>query len=126
MDGWRGWLLNRVTLTFGTLALVVLGWNLYVAAHDDGILQGTVVDAAGQPVADAEVVLNERTIVSLAPIAETRSDAAGHFRFERHDRHALVLTASKAGVGASPRVEVKLYFRNQNRTLAAPLELAGG
>jgi hypothetical protein len=126
MDGWRGWLLNRVTLTFGTIALVVLGWNLYVAAHDDGILQGIVVDAAGAPVADAAVVLNERTIVSLAPIAETRSDAAGHFRFERHDRHALVLTASKAGVGASPRVEVKLYFRNQNRTLAAPLELAGG
>ena len=126
MDGWRGWLINRVTLTFGTLALVVLGWNLYVAAHDDGILQGTVVDAAGQPVADAAVVLNERTIVSLAPIAETRSDAAGHFRFERHDRHALVLTASKDGVGASPRVEVKLYFRNQNRTLADPLTLAGG
>jgi hypothetical protein len=126
MDGWRGWLLNRVTLTFGTLALVVLGWNLYVAAHDDGILQGIVVDAAGAPVADAAVVLNERTIVSLAPIAETRSDAAGHFRFERHDRHALVLTASKDGVGASPRVEVKLYFRNQNRTLADPLTLAGG
>jgi hypothetical protein len=125
MDGWRGWLLNRVTLTFGTLALVVLGWNLYVAAHDDGILQGIVVDSAGQPVADAAVVLNERTIVSLAPIAETRSDADGHFRFERHDRHALVLTASKNGVGASPRVEVKLYFRNQNRTLAAPLTLAG-
>ena len=125
-DGWRSWLINRVTLTFGTIALIALGWNLYVAAHDDGILQGRVVDSAGQPVADAAVVLNERTIVSLAPIAETRTDASGRFRFERHDRHALVLTARKEGVGASPRVEVRLYFRNQNRTLADPLTLAGG
>jgi hypothetical protein len=125
-EGWRGWLINRVTLTFGAIALIAVGWNLYVAAHDDGILKGRVVDAAGQPVTDAAVVLNERTIVSLAPIAETRTDQAGHFRFERHDRHALVLTASKDGVGTSPRVEVRLYFRNQNRTLADPLTLAGG
>jgi len=125
-DGWRGWLVNRVTLTFGTIALLALGWNLYVLAHDDGVLQGRVVDARGEPVADAAVVLNERTIVSLAPIAETRTDESGQFRFERHDRHALVLTASKQGVGASPRVEVRLYFRNQNRTLADPLTLAGG
>ena len=125
-DGWRGWLANRVTLTFGAIALVVLGWNLYVAAHDDGILEGRVVDPAGRPVADAAVVLNERTIVSLAPIGETRTDQSGRFRFERHDRHALVLTARKDGIGASPRVEVRLYFRNQNRTLADPLTLAGG
>jgi hypothetical protein len=125
MDGWRGWLVNRVTITFGAIALIVLGWNLYVAAHDDGILEGQVVDAAGEPVAGAAVVLNERTIVSLAPIAETRTDAQGQFRFEGHDRHALVLTARKAGVGASPRVEVKLYFRNQNRRLADPVMLAG-
>ena len=125
MDGWRGWLVNRVTITFGAIALIVLGWNLYVAAHDDGILEGRVVDAAGEPVAGAAVVLNERTIVSLAPIAETRTDGQGQFRFEGHDRHALVLTARKEGVGASPRVEVKLYFRNQNRALADPLTLAG-
>ena len=81
-DGWRGWLINRVTLTFGAIALIALGWNLYVAAHDDGVLQGQVVDAQGEPVADAAVVLNERPIVSLAPIAENRTDATGHFRFE--------------------------------------------
>lgn len=125
-EGWRGWLVNRVTLTFGAIALLALGWNLYVLAHDDGVLEGRVVDARGEPVANAAVVLNERTIVSLAPIAETRSDPSGRFRFERHDRHALVLTASKEGVGASPRVEVRLYFRNQNRTLADPLTLTGG
>lgn len=121
--GWR-WLVNRVTITFGAIALVVVLWNLYVAAHDDGILAGTVVGPDGQPVAGAEVVLSERTIVSLDPIAETTTDGDGHFRFNRHDQHRVVLTASKPGVGASGRLEVRLYFRNQNRELAEPLQLA--
>ena len=125
MEGWRDWLINRVTITFGVIALVVVLWNLYVVAHDDGILAGQVVDASGEPVPDARVILNERTIVSLAPIAETTTDEEGRFRFESHDRHALVLTASKDGLGASDRVEVQLYFRNQNRTLDDPIQLSG-
>ena len=123
MDGWRGWLINRVTITFGLLAAVVIAWNLYVAANDDGILEGRVVDASGVPVAGARVVLSEQTIVSLSPIAEATTDAAGTFRFAKHDRHALVLTAEKAEVGQSPRVAVRLYFRNQNRVLDEPIVL---
>jgi hypothetical protein len=120
---WRPWLLNRVMITFGLIATVILIWNLYVLAHDDGILEGRVVGPDGAPVADAEVVLAERTIVSLDPIAETRTDAEGAFRFVGHDRHHVVLTASKDGVGASGRLEVRLYFRNQNRRLDDPLKL---
>lgn len=118
-----GWLINRVTVTFGLIAAVVIAWNLYVAAHDDGILEGRVVDASGEPVAGAKVVLSEQTIVSLSPIAETVTDAAGAFRFTRHDRHALVLTAEAPALGQSPRVAVRLYFRNQNRALAEPIVL---
>ncbi len=120
---WRPWLLNRVTVTFGLIAILVLGWNLYVLAHDDGILTGVVVGPDGRPVAGAEVVLSERTLVSLEPIARTVTGADGSFRFEKHDRHRLVLTASKEGVGESGRLEVRLYFRNQNRQLAEPLRL---
>jgi Carboxypeptidase regulatory-like domain len=118
-----GWLVNRVTITFAAIAVVVLLWNLYVGAHDDGILAGRVVGPDGQPVPDAEVVLSERTIVSLDPIAETVTDDEGHFQFTDHDRHRVVLTASKPGIGASGRLEVRLYFRNQNRQLAEPLQL---
>ena len=64
----RPWLVNRVTITFATIALVVLLWNLYVAQHDDGILAGTVTGPDGSPVPGAKVVLSERTIVSLDPI----------------------------------------------------------
>ncbi len=120
---WRPWLLNRVTVTFGLIAILVIGWNLYVLAHDDGILTGVVVGPDGRPVAGAEVVLSERTLVSLEPIAKTLTGADGSFRFEKHDRHRLVLTASKEGVGESGRLEVRLHFRNQNRQLDEPLRL---
>jgi hypothetical protein len=121
---WRYWLINRVTITFGTIAIVIVLWNIYVLQHDDGILAGVVVGADGRPVVGAEVVLSERTIVSLDPIARTETDDDGHFRFNRHDRHRVVLTASKPGLGASGRLEVRLYFRNQNRELDQPLQLA--
>jgi hypothetical protein len=70
------------------------------------------------------VVLSERTIVSLDPIARTMTDDQGNFRFMGHDRHRVVLTASKPGLGNSGRLEVRLYFRNQNRELEEPLQLA--
>ena len=117
----RGWLVNRVTITFGLLAAIVIGWNLYVQAHNDGVLVGQVVDGHGAPVVGATVVLSEQTITSLSPIAETTTDEAGGFRFAGHDRHALVLTAEKAALGQSPRIDVRLYFRNQNRELATPI-----
>jgi hypothetical protein len=118
-----GWLINRVTLTLTVIAIVAAGWNLYVAAHDDGILEGVVIGPSGAPAPDAKVVLSERTIVSLAPIAETTTDAEGRFRFEGHDRHALVLNAGREDLGRSGRIEIRLYFRNQNRLLDEPIRL---
>jgi hypothetical protein len=124
MMSWRYWLINRVTITFGTIAIATVLWNIYVANHDDGILAGAVIGPDGRPVPGAEVVLSERTIVSLDPIAETVTDDEGQFQFTHHDRHRVVLAASKPGVGASGRLEVRLYFRNQNRQLEEPLQLA--
>ena len=121
---WRPWLINRVTITLGAITLAVLLWNLYVIANDDGILTGVVVGPDDAPVEGARVVLSERTIVSLEPIAETVTDAAGRFRFEKHDRHHVVLTAAKDGLGDSGRIEVRLYFRNQNKELESPLRLS--
>jgi len=75
----------------------------------------------GATVADAEVVLAGRAIVSLGPIALPRTDAEGAFRFvgpppSRADR-------DKDGVGASGRAEVRLYFGDQNRCLEDVLKL---
>jgi hypothetical protein len=119
----RRWLLNRVTITLGSIALVVLAWNIYVLAHDDGVLEGRVVGPDGAPVAGVEVVLNEQSIVSLTPILRVTTDAQGRFHFVDHGRHNLVITAAKAGVGRSDRVRVRLLFRNQNRQLDEPVRL---
>ncbi len=119
----RRWLVNRVTITFGTIALVVLAWNLYVLAHDDGLLEGRVLGPDGKPVPGVEVVLNEQSIVSLTPILRVTTDAEGRFRFVGHERHNLVITAAKAGLGKSERIRVRLLFRNQNRQLDEPVRL---
>ena len=120
---WRSLLLNRVTITFGTIGAAIVLWNLYVLANDDGVLAGHVVGPDGRPVEGAEVVLSRQTIVSLHPLATASTDAAGAFEFGRHDEHRVVLTAAKPGVGAAPRREVRLYFRNQNYELETPLVL---
>lgn len=119
----RRWLVNRVTITLGVLAIVIGGWNAYVMAHDDGLLTGRVVDRAGRPVAGAEVVLSEMTIVAMHTLVKTTSDAEGRFQFANHGRHKVVVTAAKPDVGKSERLLVRLLFRNQNTTLSEPLAL---
>ena len=119
----RTWLVNRFTLTFGGIAVVVLLWNLYVAGNNDGILTGQVIGPNGAPAAGAEVQLSEQTIVSLNKIAATTADDEGFFKFLRHDQHSVVLTAAKDGFGKSDRYRVRLLFRNQNHTMHEPIRL---
>ena len=113
----RRWLINRFTLTLGGIAVVIIAWNLYVAGNNDGVLLGRVVGPDGSFVAHAEVQLSEQTIVSLNKLASTTTDGQGQFEFLRHDRHSLVLTAQKDGIGSSGRYRVRLLFRNQNHRM---------
>ena len=119
-----GGLRNRYVVVLGTLALLTAAWNAYVALHDDGLILGRVVGPDGRPVPGATVRLQERTLTTLEPRATAVTGPAGEFRFTRHRLHHLVLEAAKDGVGRSPRVPVRLYFRGQNHTLLAPLRLA--
>ena len=120
----RSFLLNRFVLVFGSLALCIAAWNLYVAAHDDGHLEGLVVDAQGRPVADATVVISHKTVTSIEPLAQVRTGADGRFRFDKHGQYWLVLSAGKPGVGTAARSQLPLWFRNQDVTLDRPLTLA--
>ena len=61
--------------------------------------------------------------MSLTPLLETTTDAQGRFEFVGHERHFVVLTATKDGHDESPRYPIRLYFRNQNRALSEPLTL---
>jgi hypothetical protein len=119
----RSILLNRYTITFGLMAVVVAGWNLYIAFNNDGIITGRVVGPDNKPMAGATVVLSERTLLVTAARARTTTDANGEFLFKGHRLYHLYLEAFKEGAGRMPPKEFRLYFKGQNMTLDRPLRL---
>lgn len=120
----RSWLKNRFVITFGGAALLAAAWNLYVAANNDGIIEGVIVAPDGTPVPGATVTLTERTLLVAQPRGSTTTDADGRFVFRDHRLHRLYLEAAKDGVGRLPQREYRLYFKGQNLSLQEPLQLA--
>ena len=102
----------------------MLIWNLYVATHDSGIVRGRVVGPAGEPVTGAAVTLWARNFTTYVERARAVSDDGGRFMIAGNNSHDIQLAAEKAGLGRSPRVRVRLYFRAQEVRLTKPLRLA--
>jgi hypothetical protein len=116
------WLLSRWAIVPGLLLLVVVGWNVHVAANATGVVRGLVVDAEGRPVAGATVLLFERSFVVNTEKQRTASDARGRFRFEGNASHAVQLQAEAPdGAARSERVTLRLLFRAQDADLPSPL-----
>jgi hypothetical protein len=113
-------LTSRFFLVPVAIALAAGGWNIYVSLHAHGLLAGRVVDAAGHPVAGATVILYTHDFVTQAEKERTKSDAEGAFRFSDDNSHLIQLQAVD-GAQSSPRVTIRLWFRAQDRVLAAPL-----
>ena len=124
MSRWPGWLTSRWIVVPGAIAALVLIWNLYVARHDDGLIEGRVVTAEGRPAAGATVVLLEQNVTTFSERARTVSDEAGRFRFTGNRSHHPQLFAEKAGLGRSARFDLRLWFQGQNTALEAPLTLS--
>lgn len=120
---WRRVLLSRFVVVPVVIAVTVGAWNLYVALHAHGVLQGRVVDAAGHPVDGATVILFTHDFVTQVEKARTHTDAAGEFRFDGNDSHLIQLQAQD-GRTTSPRITIRLWFRAQDRVLQQPLRLA--
>lgn len=114
---WR----SRWVIVPTALVLVVAGWNLYVATHDGGVVEGRVVDPAGQAVGGAQVVMYARTFLTDDERAHTETGPDGRFRFTGNHDHALKLQATAGARGTSSRVQVRLLFRGENVDLGAPL-----
>jgi hypothetical protein len=123
---WRRRLLNRFVVVPGAIALAIVVWNLYVATHDNGLVEGRVVDTRGEPVADASVALWVLNFTTYVEKERTRTGPDGRFRFEGNGSHNIQLAAEKRGVGRSARVPVRLYFKAQDVRLREPLRLFAG
>ena len=126
MPRWRRLLCNRFVLVPTVIGLLVLIWNTYVATHDTGIVRGSVVGPAGEPVAGAAVTLWARNFTTYVERARGVSNESGHFTIAGNDLHDIQLAAEKPGIGHSARVRVRLYFRAQEVALSDPLRLAPG
>lgn len=120
---WRRLVFNRFVLVPSILAVAIALWNGYVTTHDHGIVVGRVVDAAGQPVPDAAVVLWVLNFTTYVEKTRATTDSAGRFVITNNDSHNIRLAAEKSGVGRSVRMPVRLYFRAQDIELREPLIL---
>lgn len=105
------------------IGVAVAAWNLYVAAHDDGIVRGEVVGPDGTPVAGATVTMMEQNFTTNSDRGKTLTRADGTFEFTDNRSHNIQLRAEKAGLGRSDLVVVRLYFQAQNVTLHEPLRI---
>jgi len=115
------WLLSRWVVVPASMLAVVVGWNIHVAENATGEVRGRVVDAAGQPVAGATVMLFERSFVVNTEKQRATSDAAGRFRFAGNNSHAVQFQAEAPGGARSERVTLRLLFRAQDADLPTPL-----
>lgn len=118
------WLNNRFTITFGTIFVLVVIWNIYIAFHDHGLIEGRVVGPNGAPVAGATVTLSEQTLLVNQQRGKTTTDAEGRFQFTGHHMHRPYLRAEKDGVGQFGPRQFPLYFEGEDLILEKALKLA--
>lgn len=117
----RTLVLNRFFAAAAALAITVGAINLYVASNDEGILSGQVADVQGKPVAGAEVILFMPALIGLDEIDRQTTDETGAFEFRAHGQHHPALQVQADGFEDSDLRRVRLYFRNQNRSLDTPI-----
>ena len=122
MSGRWSWLTSRFVLVPAVMAAAIGLWNLYVGAHNGGIIEGAVVDPAGRPVVGAEVVVLRQNVTTFSEAARATTDPQGRFRFDDNRWHHVQLFAEKDGI-RSERTTLRLWFKAQDASLAEPLRL---
>ena len=118
------WLTSRWFVVPAVFAVVTLGWLAYVGAHAHGVVEGSVVDASGRPVAGATVVMFERGFVTHEQRGRVTTGADGTFRFTDNRSHSIQLEAEAPGQGRTDRRVVRLWFAAQDARVDEPLRFA--
>jgi hypothetical protein len=115
---WRRILGHRFVAVPLAVALLVAGWNIYIAFNAGGIIEGQVRDRAGAPVPGATVIFFERNFVYYQEKQRTTTDARGAYRFDGMQFHVGQLEARTADGRHSERRQLRLWFRAQNADMA--------
>ncbi len=118
------WITSRWVIVPGCMIVATLIWLAYVAQHNHGVVEGLVVDAAGQPVAGASVLLLERGFVTHQERGRTTSDSQGRFRFDDNRSHSIQLEAEAPSLGRTDRRIVRLWFAAQDTEISQPLRFS--
>ncbi len=115
---WRRILGHRFVAVPLAVAVLVAGWNIYIACNDGGIIEGEVRDRLGVPVAGATVIFFERNFIYYQEKQRTMTDARGAYRFDGMQVHVGQLEARAADGRHSERRQLRLWFRAQNADVA--------
>jgi Carboxypeptidase regulatory-like domain len=118
------WLRSRWVIVPGGMVIFTLAWLAYVGQHNNGLIEGRVLDAAGNPVSGATVLIFERGFVTHQERARATTDGAGRFRFTDNRSHSVQLEAEAPELGRTERRIVRLWFAAQDTSLEAPLRFA--
>lgn len=116
------WIRSRWVIVPGMMTIATLAWLAYVNSHNHGLLEGSVVDATGNPVAGASVRLFERGFVTHEERGRAVTDAKGRFRFTDNRSHSIQLEAEAPGLGRTDRRILRLWFAAQDASIAEPLQ----
>ena len=115
---WKQVLLNRFVIVITVVLVLWVGLTApYVAAHDDGNISGTVVDASGDPVNNATVVAQRLMTKNQDPPISTTTDENGRFIFENKSNWLEFRIHIKKDGEVSNWERHHLYFEGQNSDL---------
>lgn len=81
----RKLLLNRFVLILVVVAAFTVGGQAYIQANDGNRIDGKVVDADGDPVENATVVMSALSLRGVPSRETTRTNADGEFAFPNYN-----------------------------------------
>ncbi len=115
------WWTSRWFIVPTVMLVTVLGWMLYVGQHNHGLIEGRVVDANGQPVPHATVLVFDRGFVTYQERGRAETDTQGRFRITNNNSHSVQLEAQTEALGRTNRYVLRLWFAAQDARLPEPL-----
>jgi hypothetical protein len=113
----RKLLFNRFTLLVIVILLASTGVTGFVAANDDGVVEGRVVDHGGEPVEGARVVLRDIPLQGVVKTTSTTTGPDGRFEFANQSKlleYQLVVELNGTEVLSEHN---HLLFRGQHQSV---------